>query len=192
MDGLTRRKGWLVLAAALGLLFGCQRPAPPDSPTAAQVSRDELEPIWDAALSVLRKHDFQPDRQDRAQGVITTLPSTSMQWGEFWRQDTADVPSYAESSVQTVQRKATVHFVRERGSGGWTVDVQVDVYRLHIPESQITTASSAFQAFSGTLPSTEGTLRLHGEARRSWVHLGRDAAMESRLLNRILATASAA
>src|SRR5262245_11013634 len=104
MAGLTRGTGRLLLAGLLATLFGSQRPALPEGPTASEVSGEELEPIWDAALAVLRKHDFQPDRQDRAQGVITTLPSTSMQWGEFWRQDTADAYSFGESSLHTIQR----------------------------------------------------------------------------------------
>ena len=189
MSLLTRSSTALFLSGLLLSFIGCERPAQPQGPTSAEVSGDDLAPIWDAALAVLRKHEFHPDRQDRAQGVITTLPTTSMQWGEFWRQDVADAYGYGESSLHTIQRQVTVKFIRDKQ---WRVEVQVDVYRLNMPESQITTASSAFQAFSGALPDTQGTLQLHGAARRTWVHLGRDGSMESRLLQRILATAGAA
>lgn len=172
------------------LLLGplaCHQPERPQESTSAAITEGELDSLWAAALSVLRKHDFQPDRQDKTQGVITTLPSTSMQWGEFWRRDVADTYSYGESSLHTMQRQATIRFVK---SNGWTVEVQVDVYRLNMPESQITTASACYQAFSGVLPDTEGTLQIKGTPRRSWVHLGRDGAMERRLLSRILATST--
>jgi hypothetical protein len=182
MRTLTRSA--LVLhCSLLCISAACQRPAQPEGPTHSQISEDALRDAWDAALSVLRRYDFLPDRQDRAQGVITTLPKTSRQWGEFWRQDTADGYSLAESSLHTTQRKVTIRFLREPT---WQVQVQVDVYRLSVPESQITTASAAFQAFSGVLPTTEGTQQIQGAARRQWVHLGRDEAMENRLLDSIL------
>ena len=156
----------------------------------AQVADDEIELFWDATLSILRKHGFRPDKQDRAMGVIETLPITSRQWGEFWRQDVADTYSLAHASLHTTQRKATVHFIRSEGAeGGWRVEVQVDVYRLSMPESQITTASSAIQAFGGVLPTTEGVVNKDARSRRHWVRLGRDAVLESRLLDRILACA---
>ncbi len=111
----------------------------------APISENEVDILWDETLSVLRKLDFRPDRQDRANGVIETLPTTSQQWGEFWRQDVADSYSLAASSMHTTQRKATVRFIQD--SGAWRIETQVDVYRLSVPESQVTTASSA----SGTI-----------------------------------------
>jgi hypothetical protein len=162
----------------------CTRPAQPTEPTAAEVSKEELDSLWSAALSVLRKYDFTPDRQDRAQGVITTLPSTSMQWGEAWRRDVATPYDYAHSSLHTTQRQVTVRFIHGEQ---WTLQVQVDIYRLSADESQITTASSAMQAFSGVLPSTEGGYQYGSGADKDWRPLGRDGAMESRLLDSILA-----
>ena len=114
-------------------------------------------------------------------------PTTSMQWGEFWRQDVADSYSYGEASLHTIQRQATVRFVK---NGGWRVEVQVDVYRLSMPDSQITSASSCLQSFSGIIPDAGGTVT-KGTSRRTWVHIGRDGAMEQRLLDRILVSAAA-
>jgi hypothetical protein len=191
MDRFTRRIVLLLLPFFLASILGCQLPEQPETATAAQVPTDELQTTWDAALAVLRKHDFQPDRQDRAQGVITTLPTTSMQWGELWRQDVADGYSFAEASLHAIQRKATIRFVRDADARDWTVQVQVDVYRLNVAESQVTSASSAYHAFSGALPTTEGAGHLRGEERLQWTHLGRDPTLEARLLNRILASAAA-
>lgn len=175
--------GLLAAVCVTGAL-GCRRPEEPDGVTVASVSDDELEWAWDAALSVLRKHDFRPSRQDRALGVIETLPTTSQHWSEFWRQDVADTYSLAHAALHTTQRKATVRFVR--ASDGWDVEVQIDVYRLSMPESQITSASSALQAFSGVLPTTEGRVFQDTRLQRHWVHLGRDAGLEARLLRRMI------
>jgi hypothetical protein len=179
-------------AMATALLFlafwtGCERPIRPEGPTAVAVTNEDVEPIWDAALSVLRKHEFQPERQDRAMGVIETLPTTSKQWFEFWRRDVAEKYDVAEASLQTIQRKATIRIIR--GAGGPTLEVQVDVYRLEESESQVTSASSAIHAFSGALPNAEGRLTRDPLTRRNWVHLGRDTAMETRLLGSILSRA---
>lgn len=167
---------WILLT-----LTACHRPTPPEEPTAAAVSQDDLETLWDASLRVLSRHGFQPDRQDRAAGIITTDPVTCMQWHEPWRQDVADNYSLAMSSLHTVRRQVTVRF---SNADPWTVEVQVDVYLLSAPDYQVTTASAGIRSFSGDLPTISGDVVLGQDVRR-WVSLGRDAAMEARLLDRI-------
>lgn len=167
---------------------------PPESPTCSVVPADQLDSLWEASLRVLRLHDFRPDRQDRATGIITTFPTTSMQWHEPWRADVADAYSLGMSSMHTVQRQVTVRFVRDaersgEPSGapgdGWVLDVEVEVFLLNVPDYQITTASSALRSFTGDLPTVTGEATGSRPARR-WVSIGRDGAMESRLLDRIL------
>ncbi|MFQ5502143.1 MAG: hypothetical protein ACE5EQ_07550 [Phycisphaerae bacterium] len=183
---LTISRSCLCLAA-LVWLSACQRPAAPEGITSAALADEtELDSLWDTTLAVLRKHDFEPDRQDRANGIIETKPTTSKQWHEPWRQDVADRYSLIQASLHTTQRRVTVRFVRD---AGWSIEVQVDVYRLTTPETQITSASSVLHAFTGALPTTEGRTYKSGQSPERWVHLGRDGAMEDRLLNRILASA---
>ncbi|MFQ5429086.1 MAG: hypothetical protein ACE5E1_02145 [Phycisphaerae bacterium] len=174
--------------AALLLAGGCHRPTPPDEPTAAVLGEtDDLTPLWNATLSVLRKHGFQPDRQDRAMGVIETRPTTGMQWHEPWRQDVADAYSLFESSIHTTQRRVKIRFIR---GPQWSVEVEVGVYRLRRPETQITTASAALHGFSGRLPTREGKVYEQGQLPDRWVFLRRDPVMESRLLQAILSRAA--
>lgn len=162
--------------------LACQKPLPPQEPTAAVIStQEDVASLWESALSVLRKFEFVPDRQDRAVGVITTLPMTSMQWHEPWRQDVVDGYHLLESSLHTTQRVVTVRF----HSGEQPhVDVQVDVYRASQPETQITSASSVLHGFAGLLPTETGVLATAAQV--DWVPLGRDAALEDRILRRIL------
>ncbi|MFQ5422890.1 MAG: hypothetical protein ACE5F9_02805 [Phycisphaerae bacterium] len=165
---------------------GCQRPIAPEGPTAEAVDAASLDTLWDAALSVLKKHDFRPDRQDRAIGLITTYPTTSQHFTEFWRQDVADPYSFLHAGLHTTQRKATVRFVRAPEARDWRLEVEIDVYRLSTPEHQVTTASSAIQAFSEALPTTAGYQVRDRRTARRWVSLGRDGEMERRILDRIL------
>ena len=174
----------LLAWAMVSAVSGCERPIQPEGPTAGELGDvSDVDRLWDKTLSVLRQFDFQPDRRDRAAGLITTFPTTSMQWHEPWRKDVADTYSLAHASLHTTQRKVTVRFVRADRPA---IQVQVDVYRLSRPETQITTASSTLHGFTGSLPTTEGRAGgAEGSANR-WVPLGRDAKMENRLLRRIL------
>lgn len=183
---LTVGPGWAV--SVISTLFvmiivsGCQRPAQPTQPTTTFVEAGELDALWDAALRILRRHDFQPDRQDRTAGIITTLPSTSMQWHEPWRQDVAEGYGLLMASLHTIQRQVTIRFIRQEE---WSMDVQVDVYLLSASDYQITSSSAGIRSFSGDLPTVTGEKVMAADTRR-WIHLGRDASMEERLLNRIL------
>ena len=160
---------------------GCQQPVRPTDPTLTDLAPDQTpDDIWDRTLSVLKEHGFVPDSQDRANGRITTLPTTSKQWHEPWRKDVEDKYDVMMASLHTIRRSATVQFLREANQ--WRVDVSVRIYQLSEPEPQITTASSALHGFTGALPDSEG--RRPG-GRRQWRDMGRDGAMESRLLSEI-------
>jgi len=175
-----------LLAAAA--TFGCHKPAPPEGPTAEFIQHEDVDPLWQATQAVLRKHDFQIDRQDLAAGVIETLPTTSQHFSEFWRQDVADPYSFGQATMHTMQRKATVRFIRTSSARDWSVEMQVDVYRLSTPEHQVTSASSALLAFSGGLPTATGQVGVNASKQREWVPMGRDGELESRLLSQIFKT----
>lgn len=179
----------LSVAAALAFATGCHKPAAPQGPTAEFIERDQVDPLWQASQSVLRKHDFQIDRQDLAAGVIETLPTTSQHYFEFWRQDVADPYSFGQATMHTIQRKVTVRFVRTPSDPQWMVELQVDVFRLSTPEHQVTSSSSALLAFSGGLPTSTGQVGLSAMKQREWVPLGRDPELESRLLSQIFKAA---
>ncbi len=182
---IARRTGTALALVALAATLGCHRPVRPDDATIAVIGGgDDLTDVWNSTLSVLQKFDFQPDRQDRATGVITTHRTTSMQWHEFWRQDAATAHDILCASMHTIQRSVTVRFNRDAET---TVEVQVDVYRLATPETQITSASSVMHGFSGALPTVEGKMIQPGESPERWVNLGRDGILEGRILQRILA-----
>ena len=187
-----------VMLIMLSGTIACQMPTPPETETAAEVAEPQLDRLWDSALSVLRKHDFQPTRQDRALGIIETMPTTSMQWHEFWRQDVASSYDLFEASLHTTQRKATVRFLRGDGDhsadapdAAWTVTVQVGIYRLSREETQITSASSVLHGFTGALPTARGQESGLGASQDRWIYERRDGAVEQRLLRRILAKAEA-
>lgn len=172
------------LSVVSGLLSmaACQQPSRPTDPTMGGLQAERTpDDIWDATLDTLREHGFEPEVQDRANGRITTRPTTGKQWHEPWRKDIADNYDVMMASLHTIQRAATVQFVHD--PDGWKADVIVRMYQLSEPEPQITTASSVLHGYTGALPDREG--RRHG-TRRQWRDLGRDGEMESRLLGEIV------
>ena len=50
------------ILTGLTCAVGCHKPAPPQGPTAEFIEHDDVDPLWQASQSVLRKHDFQIDR----------------------------------------------------------------------------------------------------------------------------------
>ena len=174
----------LIVCVALSAWSGCQQPIQPDGPTDTQLTGADFEQLWQTGLEVLRRYNFRPDRQDRRAGVITTHPTTSAQWFEFWRPGVVGGFEAGEASLHTVRRQATVHIRPAAEQGQLYVSVQVDVYRYAAPERQVTTASGALQIFGEKLPTAEGRMEPLAEA-SYWVPLGRDGRLEDELLRRI-------
>lgn len=170
------------------VLAGCVDPPKDYAPTEADVSVEEdqdFDHLWDMTLRVLRRRGLTPNRQDRREGVITTLPITCQQWFEFWRHDAMGPYQWAESSMHTVQRLAVVRIRRQPEPGRFRVNVRVDVFRFSAPERQVTTPSGALLMYSEKLPTEAGEL-YHPNEDVHWVRLGRDPYMEGVLLRRIL------
>jgi hypothetical protein len=177
----------LITAAVLGaaLIAGCHEPVAPTEPTSARVdapNEAEFDRLWEAALTVLRKHYFSPARRDRRAGVITTHPTTAENFFEFWRDDTVGSFEKAEANLHTIRKYVTLRLSKTDNPGMYGLQVEVQSERLDQPERQITSASAALRAFSAGLPTTEG----QPTAPETWVPLGRDAKLEQYLLGKIL------
>ena len=141
----------------------------------------EADQLWEAVAETLRRHRFRLDRVDRRAGVVTTLPVMSQSAFEFWRHDVDTVYDLAESTLNPIRRWATVS-VTPTDDGRWTqLSVVVHKERLSSPDRQFNSTGAAYQYFGTSLPSTTGIVQLTAEHDR-WLDLGRDAAMEARLL----------
>jgi len=179
----------LLLPMVVVLLAGCVADPPMDyGPVQADVivtDEVDFDYLWDVTLRVLRRSNLRPDRQDRREGIITTMPITSQQWFELWRHDAMGPYQWAEASMHTIQRLAVVKISRRPEPGRFRVNVKVDVFRHSAPERQVTIASGALLIYSQKLPTEQGE-QLERHEDLHWVHLGRDPEMEGALLKRIL------
>jgi hypothetical protein len=183
---IQRRCAVLVL---LALLFcnGCSRPADPCGPTLSRVEASTPEAyreLWDAAASTLRHQFFRLDRQDRTEGILTTVPETSASAFELWRPQPEPAYYWLESNLSTIQRQATVRF-RPAEDGGYEVEVEVQRLRYILPERQVDNSAAALRLYSSLAPTESGQIERASETAR-WLPLGRDEPYEQRLLARIL------
>ncbi len=178
-----------LLFVPIGLFaFGCHEPAQPTAPTVARIAAqtpEQLEELWESAGDTLRAHYFRLDRQDRNEGVITTYPETSANWFEWWRPQPQPAYYWAEANLHTMQRQATVQIKPAADHGSYDVGVEIERYRYSLEERQIDNSAAALRLFSGGAP-TESGQRLSPAESSHWVRLGRDAALEERLLSTLL------
>jgi len=193
----------------LGFSVGCQAPPAATTPTQIALRIPDRDAFLDVALTVLREHDFSPQRVDRRTGLAVTHPTTGAQWFEFWRADSQGSYQLLESSLHTLRRIVTLRLEplsepaaasepaagepagasqpaeAEPGPGEYRLIVQVDKQRYSAPERQVTTASMALGIYSERLPTEEGLRRARSEGEH-WVPLGRDVLLEAYLLDRIV------
>jgi hypothetical protein len=179
---------WFIGLLGVILAAGCQAPSQPSGPTVERVSlpapadRDQL---WESACRTLRDYSFRLDRQDKVNGVLTTLPETTAQGFEFWRPQPRPAYYWWEANLHTIQRQATVQLLSGEQADETQLDVKIERLRYRLEERQIDNAAGAMRIFSADAPTVSGR-----QAKPSktgyWVPLGRDEPMEQNLLAAIL------
>jgi len=182
----------IAIIVTAGLTAGCQTPAQPTGPTVERVnagSDADRDLLWEAACDTLRRSAFKLDREDRANGVITTHSETAAQGFELWRPQPQPAYYWVESNLQTIQRRVTIHIAADPAetdkADEQLVDVKVERFRYRLPERQVDNAAGALRIFSGDAPATSGRSEKPSES-SYWIAMGRDEPMEWSLLTKIL------
>ena len=181
----------VLIGVTLAAAMGCATHTRPIVPAAKPIGAERnFEALWQASRQVLKKYYFQLDRQDRREGIITTVPLTGKQPLEFWRGDAATAYSLAENSIQTIYRFATVRITRKGESGVYLHAVEVQVARSNRQTVQVSSTSEAYDLFllSG---SKRKFLLDYGAGAGEWMSpLGQDTHLSRKLEAEIAATAS--
>jgi len=197
--------GTLLLGIGIScILTGCQ--ATPSLPSNGAVTAESLmegaparspqstsyDRLWAAAEDAARDMLFTLDRQDRRNGVLTTMPLTGAQWFEPWRPDNQTTYDVAVSSLSAVRRTVRFEFVRasDAQNSAWIVRPKVLVERQSKAERRIT---SSAQYRSVLLTNSSAQAPASGAARALdpdgpdvyWYAISRDAALEKELARRI-------
>jgi hypothetical protein len=141
----------LTVVLAAWLVAGCEpnHVAPVARPLKTEEQRS-FERVWQASRKVLRDRYFEIDRQDRRDGRLTTLATTSSHGIEqLWRGDAATLFHKRENQVQTMLRAVHVQLIPADTTLGYDVVVAVRLARVNRIEPQRTTTS---QVRKRTLP----------------------------------------
>jgi len=176
-------------AITLVAFAGCHQPQPTIIPDPAATVLDvPFQQVWESTKNVLRRHRFDLDRTDRAEGVITTKPVGSGHFFEFWRDDVATTRDAWEATLTKVRRRVSVKIKRDSETGGCEIVVTVQKQRFSTPERQITSTAAANHFLSSAVPAERGE-QASGKLKSAWIDRGRDPAMEHKLRREILADA---
>ena len=186
---MSQMRTIVMLGTLASIIAGCQEPTTPvDYTTQVFTLADEEQAasFWETCQDVLRQNRFALDRVDRPAGIITTFPTTSQQFFEFWRHDVNTAYDLADASLSTLRRQARVEVAPAGDDADKVrVSVTVRVERLSAPERQFNHSATVLQYFGDELPGESGQQRLT-RADDYWIDLGRDGAMERYLLDRIV------
>ena len=192
-----------VVVGLPGLLGGCLPPRMDAYTVTQSIQVDplstEADRLWTAAQEVLRRHRFELDRVDRPRGVISTMQETSQHFFEVWRRDVATREDFWEAGLNLVRRRVDVtvgpaelpedpsagmHSAGDDSAPWERISVRVHVQRISRPDRQFNSSAAGYGFFGSELPSVRGATAT--EADETWVDVGRDHALESRLLEEIL------
>ncbi len=190
--------GGLLLAAVMGCARVRPLAEPMGPPVPLYCDNPLLMPVrdwsalWEALVHVIddyfRIENEEPVRMvgdTLTEGRIDTFPETGSTVLEPWRHDSADPYEKVESTLQSIRRQAHVRVIPSEG--GFLVDVTVfkeleDVKRpAHVSAGAATfRTESSFTRVVNPIGDQE--------VNQGWIRLGRDRALEQRILAQLQET----
>ena len=192
--------GLLLMAAA-----GCAGGVPYGGPTGEAESSfcdnpvflpcSSHEPVWETVVDVVDDH-FKIEQEEPVrligdvltEGRLDTFPLVGSTIFEPWHGDSANGYEKLESTLQSIRRQATVRVIPDEG--GYWVDVVVFKELEDATQPADPTAGAATFRHDGTLSRVASPMG-EQEINDGWIRLGRDAALEGRILGQLQARLSA-
>jgi membrane-associated phospholipid phosphatase len=150
------------------------------------VPANNHDALWEVVVDVVDDY-FRIDREEPVrvignvvtEGQIETFPTGGATLLEPWRGDSADHYERLESTLQSVQRRAVVRVTP--APQGFLVEVQVFKELEDVVRPEHATAGAATLRYDNSLTRVINPV---GEQQitRGWIPLGRDPALEQRML----------
>lgn len=173
------------MSPQFGLPSGPDLSAGVPNPLSVPVTDDAY--AWGQLADVVSDY-FPIAREQRArrgevfsEGFIETAPQGGATWLEHHRGDSVGAFNRWESTFQTIRRKALVRVMP--GATGYHIEVIVEKELENLPQPQRATAGAASFQNDQSLPSSrsrDGLGRLQPTVQ--WIRVGRDVALEQRML----------
>lgn len=184
---LVASLGGCLVAALSGCAFGPPAGTVLQNPTFVPIADSSF--VYNQVIDVVDDYfpiqDEEPVRQEGpvlTEGRIESVPIEGATMFEPWRGDSADAYERLDCTLQSIQRRASVRVIP--AAGGYLVDIAVfkDLEDVQRPEHA--TSGAAVLRFDGALERY--TEPVGGQAlRRGWIPLGRDPALEQRMIYQV-------
>ena len=174
----------LMVCAALLLLAGCAETQRYEA--AEQICTEDIDKVqaMQIAEEVLAKMRFTIEKADVESGLIRTRPLPGAQFFEFWRSDNVGAFNCAEANLHSIRRIVELNIKQQ--DEGLSIGCDVNVYRLSLPEHEVSSSARAYDMFSeSSLLLQRIKLNPEQEAGMAWVNLGQDQRLETEILKRI-------
>jgi hypothetical protein len=197
---LASSRSWLIsaiLAASLsgcgwhphGSLAGPGTPAMPGLQNPMLVSVADRDALWDQVSDTIDNY-FTIQREERVrqvgdvllEGRLETFPTGGSTVLEPWRKDATPGFERAQSTLQSIRRRATVRVTPT--SGGYLIDVAVYKELEDLANPQHATVGRARVRHETTLDRNEKELGSDTYT-LGWIPLGRDVSLEQLILQEI-------
>ncbi len=166
------------------MLIGCAETQRYEA--AEQILTKDIDKVqaMQIAEDVLVKMHFTIEKADVESGLIRTRPLPGAQFFEIWRSDNVGAFNCAEANLHSIRRIAELKIKQQ--DEGLSIGCNVTVYRLSLPERQVSSSARAYEMFSESSLLLQ-RIRLDPEqkAGMAWVDLGRDRQLEAEILKRI-------
>ena len=174
-----------MVAPQFGLPAGPDVSAGLPNPLAVPVADDDYG--WDQLADVVSDY-FTIANEERvrrgpevfAEGRIETAPQGGATWLEPHRGDSVGSFNRWESTFQTIRRRALVRVLPD--AAGYNVEVIVEKEIENLPRPEQPTAGAATFRNDNSLPSRRTAGVRVDRTSRQWIPLGRDLALEQRML----------
>lgn len=150
------------------------------------VPATDIDFLWDQVVDAIDDY-FKVSREERlrltgnilTEGRLETFPTIGATYLEPWRRDSTPGFERWQSTFQTIRRTATARVTPAKG--GYLIEVLVakELEDLYQPEQS--TVGGATLRHDGSLVRTD-VRRARGPTVLGWIPLGRDTALEQRIL----------
>ena len=140
--------------------------------------------VMEATEDVLARMNFSIEKADLKQGLIRTRPLRAAQSFEFWRRDNTGQFNTAEANLHTIRRTAELRLSESESQTCVVCDAQVQ--RMSLPPREVASVTQLPKMFTKSKSSMQ-RLRLQPEQERemTWINLGNDIRLETKILNQI-------
>jgi hypothetical protein len=144
-----------------------------DKPRAMEIAED-----------VLVKMHFTIDKANEENGYIKTKPLTGAQFFEFWRSDNVGADNWLLSNLHSIRRFVELN-INEQDKD-LSIDCDVQIYRLSLPERNIRSSAHPYDLFSRSGPASQKIqITPEQKAEMVWIGMGKDRQLETEILKQI-------